>query len=52
MFIIYKGHISFCEKFVDILEKFKKDWALNKNCIAEKDDFEVFRLHFLTFNDL
>ena len=26
---------------VDILEKFLKDWALNKKFIAEKDDFEV-----------
>ena len=28
---------------VDNLEKFLKDWALNKKCIAEKDDFEILR---------
>ena len=28
---------------VDILEKFLKDWALNKKYIVEKDDFKVLR---------
>ena len=30
-------------KNFNILEKFLKDWALNKNYIAEKDDFEILR---------
>ena len=38
-----KGHTSFYQKKclynVDILEKFKKDWALNKKYIVEKDGF-------------
>ena len=28
---------------VDILEKFLKDWVLNKKYIAEKDDIEILR---------
>ena len=28
---------------VEILEKFLKDWALNKKHIAEKDNFEILR---------
>ena len=28
---------------VDIIEKFSKDLALDKKCIAEKDDFEILR---------
>ena len=26
---------------VDFLKKFQKAWALNKKCIAEKDDFGI-----------
>ena len=37
---------------VDILEKFEKDWALNQKYIALKDDFEILRGPYLTFNDL
>ena len=32
-----------CLHNVDILEKFKKDWALNKKYIAEKKYFEILR---------
>ena len=28
---------------VNILEKFYKDWALNKKYVAEKEDFEILR---------
>ena len=34
---------------VDILEKFKIDWALNKKCIVEKDDLKILRLPLMTF---
>ena len=37
---------------VDILEEFLQDWALNKKYLKEKDDFEILRLPFVTFNDL
>ena len=37
---------------VDILEKLLKDWAVNKKYIAENDDFDILKLHFVTFNDL
>ena len=37
---------------VDILEKFLKDQALNKKYIPEKDDFEILRCPYMTFNDL
>ena len=37
---------------VDILEKFLKDWAFNKIYNVEKDDFEILRWPFVTFNDL
>ena len=41
------GLTSFYKLFwlhnVDILEKFEKDWALNKKKFAEKDDFEISR---------
>ena len=30
-----------CLHNVYILEKFYKDWALNKKYIVEKDDFEI-----------
>ena len=36
--------------FLDILEKYFKNWALNKKYIAEKD-FEILRSP-VTFNDL
>ena len=35
----------------DILEKFLKDWALNKKYIGEKDDFEVDDLRGHTLFD-
>ena len=37
---------------VDILEKFLKDKALNKNYNAEKDDLKILRWPFVTSNDL
>ena len=46
------GHNSFNENLrihnVDILEKFLKDYALNKKYIAEKDDFEILRWPYVT----
>ena len=36
---------------VDIFFQFLKNWALNKKYIAEKDDFEILRCPFVTFND-
>ena len=41
-----------CLYNVDILEKFKKDFALNKKYIVEKNDFEILRWPYVTFNDL
>ena len=32
-----------CRHNVDILEKTLKDWTLNKNYIAEKNYFDIFR---------
>ena len=29
--------------YVDILKKFRKDWALKKKNIVEKDDIEILR---------
>ena len=43
---------NLCLHNANILEKFKKGWALNKKYIAEKDDFDIFRCLFVTFNDL
>ena len=37
---------------VDILGKFLKDWALNQKYIKEKDDFEILRYPYETFNCL
>ena len=37
---------------VDILEKFSKDYALNKKYIAENNDFEILRWPYVNFNDL
>ena len=37
---------------VDILEKFLKDWALNKKYFAGNEDLEILRSPFVTFNDL
>ena len=39
---------------VDILEKFLRNQALKKQnkTIADKDDFEIFRSPYVTFNDL
>ena len=39
-------------KICVFLEKFLKDWALNKKYIVEKEDFEILRWHFVPFNDL
>ena len=41
-----------CLNNVDILEKFFKKRVLNKKIIAVKDDFEILRWSFVTFNDL
>ena len=38
--------------YVDILKKFLKDYALNKKYITEKDDLEILRWPYVTFNDL
>ena len=43
---------NLCLYNADILEKFEKDWALNKKYIVEKDYFEILRWPFVTFNDL
>ena len=37
---------NMCFHNVDILEKYLKDWAINKKYIAEKDEFEI--LIFMT----
>ena len=37
---------------VDILDKFQKDWALNKKKIAKEYHCEFLRLPFITFMDL
>ena len=37
---------------VDILEKFLKDYALNKIYIAEKDEFEILICPYVTFDNL
>ena len=49
------GHALFIENlrlYMDILYKFQKDWALNKKYNALKDDFEILRWPFVTFNGL
>ena len=43
---------NLCLQNVDIHKKFYEDWAINKKCIAEKANFEILRLSFVTFNDL
>ena len=43
---------NLCLHEVDTFEILKKDWALNKKYFAEKDDFEILRCPFVTFNDL
>ena len=52
----FKDLLHFIKKLclhnVDILENFLKDWALYKKYIVEKDDFEILRWPFVTFNDL
>ena len=37
---------------VDILEKFLEKLGGKKKYIVEKDDFEIFRWPYVTFNDL
>ena len=37
---------------IDILEKCLKDQTFNKIYIAEKDDFEILRRPYVTFNEI
>ena len=36
----------------DFLKKFENDWPLNKKYMVEKDDFEILRWPYVTFNDI
>ena len=40
---------NLCLQNVDILEKLKKDSALNKKKVAEKDHFEILRRSYVNF---
>ena len=43
---------NLCLHYVDILEKFKKDCALNQKYIVEKDDFQILIWLFMPFNEV
>ena len=50
--VIFHLMKNLCLYNVGILEKFLKDYALNKKYIAEKVDFEILRWLYVTLNDL